>query len=978
MAYFPAPEDGQAPMADSLPVVIASDQTPIPVTGTVVITGGGDASAANQTTEITQLTAILNKIIAAPATESTVSAIETTLSSIPFATQTTLAAILAKIITAPATEAKQDTGNTHLASIDTKLTSPLTVTGTITVDESTLATSAKQDTGNTSLATIASKDFATQTSLAALITANHTDLAAILTKLNASLAVTGTFWQATQPVSAASLPLPTGAATAASQTTGNNSLASIDTKLTNPLPVSGTVNTGLTQPLTDAQLRATPVPVSGTISTGLTQPITQAQFETEIDEKLGDLGQKNMAGSAPVTIASDQTAIPISGTVTVTGGGDASAAKQDVGNASLASIDSKLTNPLPVSQSSQPLPTGASTSSLQTTGNTSLASIDTKLTNPLPISGTVAIGAGSAVIGHVIVDTAPVTHIIVDSGTLTAVTSITNALPAGTNLLGKLGIDQTTPGTTNKVTLGADVVHTIVDSGSITANAGTNLNTSLLLTQSDFDTKIGTPFQAGGSIGNTAFTANAGTNLNTSLLALETGGNLAAIKTDVDKIPSQGQAAMAASMPVVIASNQTPIPVTGSFGGTDSTSLYNGTISATGAISAIDTTGYNSLVAQFTGVWIGTLIFEGSNDNTNWFILLSTDLDTLQINETITTIGFIGVKVASKYVRINVLSLISGTIPTIILGRTAQGVNAADVIALAMDRSNNAPLYTQDIQGFNRDTINALIPSDNPQLLTAYLDSTTSTTQAYDTTGYQSCTIQMVGVFNSNAVIQTSNDGKTWIQTMVYQTNGVTPVATVVMAGAGLGIYIFPTVSRYFRVLASAFTSGQIQLVMYLRQQPLTELIPTTNLAFIAGTAPVTAGVTGTLAVGGSTNVGSVTNLLPLVTGGVDSGGLVRRILTDTSGRPIVDLNGLDTSGTNRNINVLPPTSNSYNITTLPTQDVGIFEGMTMVELLGQIWKEIKMTNYYLSELPNVLDNTNGRLDEPYTIRNDFENSLAN
>lgn len=51
-------------------------------------------------------------------------------------------------------------------------------------------------------------------------------------------------------------------------------------------------------------------------------------------------------------------------------------------------------------------------------------------------------------------------------------------------------------------------------------------------------------------------TANAGTNLNTSLLAVESGGNLAAIKTDVDKIPSQGQALAAASMPVVLPSAQ--------------------------------------------------------------------------------------------------------------------------------------------------------------------------------------------------------------------------------------------------------------------------------------------------------------------------------------------------------------------------------------------------------------------------------------
>lgn len=58
----------------------------------------------------------------------------------------------------------------------------------------------------------------------------------------------------TQPVSAASLPLPTGAATAANQATANASLASIDGKLANPLPVTG--------PLTDAQLRASAVPVS--------------------------------------------------------------------------------------------------------------------------------------------------------------------------------------------------------------------------------------------------------------------------------------------------------------------------------------------------------------------------------------------------------------------------------------------------------------------------------------------------------------------------------------------------------------------------------------------------------------------------------------------------------------------------------------------------------------------------------------------
>lgn len=55
-------------------------------------------------------------------------------------------------------------------------------------------------------------------------------------------------------------------------------------------------------------------------------------------------------------------------------------------------------------------------------------------------------------------------------------------------------------------------------------------------------------------------TANAGTNLNTSLLALESGGNLASVVTNTGRIPAQGQALMAASTPVAIASNQSAIP----------------------------------------------------------------------------------------------------------------------------------------------------------------------------------------------------------------------------------------------------------------------------------------------------------------------------------------------------------------------------------------------------------------------------------
>jgi len=60
-----------------------------------------------------------------------------------------------------------------------------------------------------------------------------------------------------------------------------------------------------------------------------------------------------------------------------------------------------------------------------------------------------------------------------------------------------------------------------------------------------------TPVPVSGTV-----TANAGTNLNTSALALEAGGNLAAIKAKTDNIPALGQALAAASLPVVLTAAQ--------------------------------------------------------------------------------------------------------------------------------------------------------------------------------------------------------------------------------------------------------------------------------------------------------------------------------------------------------------------------------------------------------------------------------------
>lgn len=104
----------------------------------------------------------------------------------------------------------------------------------------------------------------------------------------------------TQPISAASLPLPSGAATSALQTAANASLTSIDSKLTSPLTVTG--------PLTDTQLRASAVPIS---AASLPLPAGAATALAEGSPTGGTAGTKSvLAGqiynSTPPTLTNAQ------------------------------------------------------------------------------------------------------------------------------------------------------------------------------------------------------------------------------------------------------------------------------------------------------------------------------------------------------------------------------------------------------------------------------------------------------------------------------------------------------------------------------------------------------------------------------------------------------------------------------------------------------------------------------------------------
>jgi len=156
--------------------------------------------------------------------------------------------------------------------------------GSITVDASSLplptgaSTSAKQPALGT--AGTASSDVLTVQGIASM-TALKTDGSAV-----------------TQPVSAASLPLPTGASTAANQTTGNSSLSSIDTKLTDKSQF-----TKLTDGTDTALITAA----------GEQNVIATAQPGVDI----GDVTINNASGASAVNIQDGGNSITVDGTVTI-------------------------------------------------------------------------------------------------------------------------------------------------------------------------------------------------------------------------------------------------------------------------------------------------------------------------------------------------------------------------------------------------------------------------------------------------------------------------------------------------------------------------------------------------------------------------------------------------------------------------------------------------------------------------------------
>jgi len=519
-------------------------------------------------------------------------------------------------------------------------TPSVTVSGTAAVS----AASLPLPTGAATETTLSTLNGKIPSSLTVASTRLLVDGSGVTQPVSGTVAVSGT-----TAISAASLPLPTGAATSAKQP----ALGTAGTPSTDVLTVQGATSmtalkvdgSGVTQPvsgpLTDTQLRASAVPVSGTVAVSGTTAISAASLPlpsgAATAAKQPALGTAGVASTDVITVQgiASGTPQPISGSVSVTG-----------------TPSVTVSGTAAVSAASLPLPTGAAT-------ETTLSTLSGKIPASLTVTSTRLLVDGSGV-------TQPVSGSVSVSGTA-AISAASLPLPTGAATAAKqpaLGTAGTPSADVLTVQGATSMTALKVDGSGVTQPVSGSVTVSGTVTASGplTDTQLrATAVPVSGTI-----TANAGTNLNTSALALETGGNLASINTKLPTL-SLGAQAQSAALAVSPANKLTVTGpaaqsaintdlITGNVNGWYDAAGYNYvsfTIIASAGISSgafqIETT--NDTVNDASGAVCPSFADNGSNSSTISVTSLSL---TASVNQRR------GCYLASRYVRVRLNSAVVG------------------------------------------------------------------------------------------------------------------------------------------------------------------------------------------------------------------------------------------------------------------------------------------------------------------------------
>lgn len=243
-----------------------------------------------------------------------------------------------------------------------------------------------------------------------------------------------------------------------------------------------------------------------------------------------------------------------------------------------------------------------------------------------------------------------------------------------------------------------------------------------------------------------------------------------------------------------------------------------------------------------------------------------------------------------------------------------------------------------------------------------------------DCTRYRSIYLSFNCTFGGgpNFVFEGSNDGLIWLSHGMWAQflSGGATVGVVISWGASSPFQSSFSTNlgfKYFRVrVQAAGTSGTLQLSARLSLQcqipafmnVMSNSNLTTNISQVSAFSVIQGGIGGSLGIGGNQANAAAILGNPLLMGGADPSGLLRRVITDANGRQYVVGTGYGT---------LQPSGQNA----LEVVNRDIDGDMTMADLFRQILREQQISNHLLFNLSNLLNSGGSESDAPDQIRRD-------
>ena len=638
----------------------------------------------------------------------------------------------------------------------------------------------------------------------------------------ASQTVTGSVsvsnFPATQAISAASLPLPTGASTEAT-------LSALNTKVTtsaNGIKVDGSA---VTQPVSGSVSISGTASISGTVTANAGTNLNTSALALEsggnlagINGKLGSLGQKTMSGSAPVVIASDQSSIPVSGTITAT-----NSANGNTGSA------------VPTQATQVAGSDGTNLRALKVSSAGVLSVDGSAVTQP--VSGTVSVSNTSFIATQA---TGTNLHTVVDSGSVSvsnfpatqAISATSLPLPTGAATSSNQTNVQSSPGTSASTALtiqGSASGVPIPISGSITASnpsvsaTGAAAPSSATYMGANKSGNIVAPLlDASGllQVNGSGVTQP----VSATSLPLPTGASTSALQSSVQGSASGGTAATSSQLnggiynstqPTLTNGQQASIQLdaSGNVRQTDPDSTVTGTLGVLNATVTLPLAGDGSAYAYISGTWSGSIQFYGVTLGGGANIPMNAACGgPTNVYSTAAITSNSGCRL-----------LLPAGFQSIIAQMTAYTSGTATVTMEGSVGTTNVEAIQLNASNLNMMQADSYITGQSAQTaLVNNILTATAGTAASDTLGYKSASVQVVSSGTGGAYIfEGSNDNVNFQSIPVYNQLILTgtPITGAITATASQLIYTFPLSFRYLRLrISTAITGGSVQAFTKLSQ----------------------------------------------------------------------------------------------------------------------------------------------------------------